>query len=162
MTDQPDGTGSRRFVSLPVPEEDAIDVMELVVQREAARRAERSAPRVESATSESRWSVEQLARLAAGLTATTRTVAAILDVLSEVPEVWIPTTQLELETGIPRLRIKGALAKLQRHLDRHYPGRKWPFQWRWGGDDGLAEAHYCVPPDTAAAWKQVRAARPAA
>jgi hypothetical protein len=106
------------------------------------------------------WSVEDLRRFAETPTATSDTIGKVLDVLAAVPGEYLPTSDLEEKTGVPRNKLKGAFSALTRHINTHYDGQGWMLMWEWGsalGAGHLAETHYMLNDEQAARWKEARA-----
>lgn len=161
------------FVHVPVPVDRVLEVYALLsAPRAESGRAGESSP--EELPRESpwtppaggkglprrTWSAEDLARFINSGTKTSRTVAAMMDVLAEKPGEQVTTTELVERLGVTKHELRGALAALTRHIHKHYNRNNWPFVFTWGpalGDDYPAEAHYTiVEPDVIAAWAKLR------
>ncbi|GLY19904.1 hypothetical protein Kisp01_69180 [Kineosporia sp. NBRC 101677] len=149
MPTDPDDT----LVPVHVPRRHLTAVYGFIASLEAAGHAE-ALP--EPATT---WSVADLSRFAETPTATSLTIGKVLDVLAGKPGDYFSTTQLEELTGVPRPNLKGAFSALTRHINKHYDGRDWMLEFRWGTELGAghpAEAHYRLTEEQADLWKQAR------
>lgn len=107
------------------------------------------------------WPSDDLHRFAVTPTKTSSTIGKVLDVLAERAGEWLSTSELEIETGVPRANLKGAFSALTRHIKAHYGDRGWMLSWTWGPSldpTNPAEAHYTLSDEQARRWKEVRAA----
>ncbi|MGH2706346.1 MAG: hypothetical protein ACRDJ4_15045 [Actinomycetota bacterium] len=106
------------------------------------------------------WTEEDLARFVSSGTKTSRTVAAVMDVLVEQPGEQFTTTTLVARLGVTRNELRGTFAALTRHIRTHYGRENWPFRFTWGptlGEDYPVEGHYSIiDPKVVVAWAKLR------
>ena len=96
-----------------------MDRVELVDQPVVTRSA---SPEEEQLAAHIPWSVEDLARLAEGRTATTQRWARAMDVLVDAgPGTWLPTSQVARRSGMSINEWRDAPRKISRHLKVRYP-----------------------------------------
>lgn len=113
------------------------------------------------------WSVEDLARLAKGETATTERWARALDVCSEAgPAVWLPSSVVAQRCELTINEWRDAPRKISRHLEKHYPDvpvnpegeHFWPLVT---GGEGIAdnggEVWWTITAEQKKRWDEVRA-----
>ena len=155
-------TEETELVMVPVPRPDLMAVYELLARRHGEGVAKQDAPDVaptDGEHSETPWSVDELKRFAATGSRTNVTIGKVLDVLAAQPGIYFSTSELEQRTGVPRNNLKGSMSALTRHLNKHYPGHGWMFEFVWGthlSSDHPAEAHYRLDEPGAALWREAR------
>ncbi len=67
------------------------------------------------------WSLEDLATLAQGKTATTERWSLAMNVCAEAPEKWLPTSEIAKRAGMTTNQWRDAPRKITRHLRAHFP-----------------------------------------
>lgn len=157
MADTLDGD----FINIPVPRQHVIKVYALLAQLEEAAADVSEGDETDEMTDVATavWPVEDLRRFAETPTYTSENIGKVLDVLADRPGEYVSTTELERETGIRRLNLRGSFAALTRHTKKHYSGRGAMFTFAWGPTIGrTAEGHYLLSGEQAKAWKEARAA----
>lgn len=147
------------LVMVPVPRPDLMAVYEFLARRHAgvANQDARDVTPPDGEPPEAPWSVDELKRFAATGSRTNVTIGKVLDVLAAQPGIYFSTSELEQRTGVPRNNLKGSMSALTRHLNKHYPGHGWMFEFVWGthlGSDHPAEAHYRLDEPGAALWRE--------
>jgi hypothetical protein len=149
------------LVMVPVPRPDLMAVYEFLARRHAGV-AEQDAHDVtppDGEHPEAPWTVDELRKFAATGSTTNVTIGKVLDVLAAQPGIYFSTSELEKRTGVARNKLKGSMSALTRHLNKHYPGHGWMFEFVWGthlGSDHPAEAHYRLDEPGAALWREAR------
>ncbi|QNK52668.1 hypothetical protein H7F30_14070 [Dermacoccus sp. PAMC28757] len=110
------------------------------------------------------WSVEDLKRLAAGSTVTTRRWTLAMDACAEHPGEYFSTSEIAEMTGMSIAEWRDAPRKITRHLKTHYEAiplnadgnQAWPLRARTRPEHP-DEVSWMMTPATAERWKQARA-----
>ncbi|MBS2531566.1 hypothetical protein KGQ20_02145 [Catenulispora sp. NF23] len=140
----------REFVSVPVPAEHVMDVYAFL----ARLGADQTKVSANAARRYDAWTVEELARLAATDLPSIKTIAEVMNHLAAAPGKKYPMAGLVSMVAVERNQLQGRLSALSRHLNAHYEGIGWPFDW---SEDSNGEFHYWMDDEIAAKWKQARA-----
>jgi hypothetical protein len=112
------------------------------------------------------WSLEDLATLAQGKTATTERWSRAMDVCAGAPEKWLPTSEIAKRAGMTTNEWRDAPRKITRHLRAHFPDVPkdengdawWPLSV---GGSGIpangGEVWWAITVEMALRWRKVRA-----
>lgn len=111
------------------------------------------------------WSLQDLQRLAEGSTATTTRWARAMDVCAEVPETFLPTSEVARRAGMSIAEWRDAPRKISRHLKAHFPDvprdqndkAVWPLRAKTVPEHP-GEVSWAMSAEMAHLWKQVRRA----
>jgi hypothetical protein len=107
------------------------------------------------------WSLDELRQII-DTTPTYKTMARwarAMDVASDHPEEFLPTTQIASESGMSINEWRDAPRKLPQHLTAHFPANiDWPLEAVGGRELGKDDqVYWAITIDQAKRWLQVRA-----
>ena len=131
----------------------------------AARYVPEAAPVRAALDQRPNWSLSNLQRLASSQTATGQRWARALDVCSECPGEYLPTSEVARRSGMEINEWRDAPRKISRHLKAHYPDLPtdsaghayWPLHAQTVPEHPQ-EVSWAASSGTARLWKQVRGA----